>query len=149
MEVYTIGFTQKSAEQFFELLNANNINLVLDIRLNNSNQLSGFAKEKDLKYFLSKISNVNYAHELRFSPTKELLDNYKNKRITWQEYEVIYKKLLKERNVEKVLEEEYKNKLDKICLLCSEARPEKCHRKLLAEYIKDTFKFDDIKIIHL
>ena len=149
MEIYTIGFTQKSAEQFFDLLEVNKIKLVLDIRLNNSNQLAGFAKGKDLKYFMTRILNIDYEHELRFSPTKELLDNYKKKHITWEEYEVIYKKILNERNGKKILEKEYKNKLDKICLLCSEAKPEKCHRRLLAEYIKDTFNSDDIKIIHL
>ncbi|MBQ3420392.1 MAG: DUF488 domain-containing protein [Romboutsia sp.] len=149
MELYTIGFTQKTAEEFFELLKVNNIKLILDIRLNNSNQLAGFAKGRDLRYFLSEILNINYKHELRFSPTKELLSSYKKKYITWEEYEVIYKRILKERNVEKILTEEYKNKLDKVCLLCSEAMPEKCHRRLLAEYIKSIFKDEDIKIIHL
>ena len=149
MKVFTIGFTQKTAEEFFKLLKVNNINLVLDIRLNNSSQLAGFAKGRDLQYFLSEILHINYEHELRFSPTKELLSSYKKKYITWEEYEVIYKSILQERNVESILREEYGNKLNKICLLCSEAKPEKCHRRLLAEYIRSIFKYEDIKIIHL
>ncbi len=70
MKIYTIGFTQKSAKQFFELIKKNNINILLDIRLNNKSQLAGFTKGDDLEYFLSEICNCEYKHCLEYAPTK-------------------------------------------------------------------------------
>ena len=77
MKIYTMGFTQKSAETFFERIKENKIELLIDIRLNNQSQLAGFAKGRDLKYFLDKLCQCGYAHELRFAPEKKLLDEYK------------------------------------------------------------------------
>ena len=62
MDLYTIGFTQKTAEQFFNLVKINNIKKVIDTRLNNVSQLSGFAKKNDLKYFLSELCCCEYIH---------------------------------------------------------------------------------------
>ena len=97
MNIYTIGFTKKSAEQFFTILKDNKISKICDVRLNNSNQLAGFSKGRDLKFFLSRIGNIEYSNELIFAPTKEILDNYKKKKITWDEYEELYIGLLEER----------------------------------------------------
>jgi uncharacterized protein (DUF488 family) len=54
MKIYTIGFTQKTAEQFFNLIKDNGIEFVVDVRLNNSSPLAGFTKETDLRYFLKR-----------------------------------------------------------------------------------------------
>ena len=145
MNIYTIGFTKKSAEEFFTLLKKNNVSIVYDIRLNNSNQLAGFSKGKDLKYFLKVINNMEYSHENIFAPTKEILDSYKKKKITWEEYEELYKELLDKRNVYKYIKEKELIK-EGICFLCSEQMPTNCHRKLLAEYIKEKYEVD---IYHL
>ena len=134
MNLYTIGFTQKTAEQFFELIKKNNVNLLLDIRLNNSSQLAGFAKGNDIPYFLREICQCKYEHCLEFAPTKELLDGYKDKKITWDEYEQQYYLIISERkSLQNFVErfEKYKN----ICLLCSEPKADMCHRRLLAEMI--------------
>jgi len=149
MKIYTIGFTQKSAEKFFSLLKNNNVKTVLDVRLNNVSQLAGFAKGRDLKYFLSELLNINYIHDLVFSPTKEILNDYKKKKITWTEYEDKYKKLLEERNIMEIIKKRYNGEFNEFCLLCSEAQADKCHRRLAAEMIKETLIDENIEIIHL
>ena len=145
MNIYTIGFTKKTAEEFFTLLKNNNISIVYDVRLNNSNQLAGFSKGKDLKYFLKIINNMEYSHENIFAPTKEILDSYKRKNITWEEYENLYIDLLDNRNIYKYIEEK-KILKEGSCFLCSEQMPTKCHRRLLVEYIKQMY---EINICHL
>jgi len=138
MNLYTIGFTQKSAQQFFELIKANGIELLIDIRLNNSSQLAGFSKGNDLQYFLKKLCNCNYEHALEFAPTEEILSAYKKKEIKWDTYVKAYTELIKGRNVLGVFDEKY-SKYKSICLLCSEPTHEKCHRGVLANMIIHAF----------
>ena len=145
MNIYTIGFTKKSAEQFFTTLKDNKISKICDVRLNNSNQLAGFSKGRDLKFFLSRIGNIEYSHELIFAPTKEILDNYKKKKITWDEYEELYIGLLEERDIYKTLEENGILK-EGVCFLCSEAEEIQCHRRLLVEHISKKY---NVEIKHL
>lgn len=144
INIYTIGFTKKSAERFFYLLTSNNVKRIIDTRLNNSSQLSGFAKAEDLKFFTKAIGNIDYSYKPEFAPTKELIKKYRDKEISWEGYEIGYLKLLASRNIsQKVnLEEFHQN-----CLLCSEHLPTNCHRRILAEYFKKIN--NDIKIIHL
>ena len=133
IKLYTIGFTGKSAEEFFTLLNKSAVKKIIDTRINNVSQLSGFAKGADLKFFAREISNIAYEHHIDFAPTKELLSRYRDKEITWGEYEVEYLNLLDIRKIgQKVVIEE----MHESCLLCSEHTPERCHRRLLAEYLK-------------
>jgi len=145
--IYTIGFTKKSAEEFFDLLIKNDIDLLLDIRLNNKSQLAGFAKGRDLQYFCRVIANIKYKHDLLFAPTKELLDGYKKKHIQWDEYVDIYKRLMNEREYSIRYISEYKNRGLNICLLCSESEADQCHRRLLAEFISEDC--GELSIIHL
>lgn len=149
MNIYTIGFTQKSAERFFQLLEVNNIKCVLDIRLNNSSQLAGFTKGTDLQYFLNKISGIKYYHDIMFSPTKQILNDYKKKKISWEEFEKQFSDLMFKRNIRDIVASKYINDLDKICLLCSEPKADKCHRRIVAEYLKAAFPELNINIIHL
>ena len=146
MNLYTIGFTQKSAAQFFELIKENNIELLIDIRLNNKSQLAGFAKGEDLRYFLNHICNCEYIHELMFAPSKELLDNYRDSQISWKQYEEKFNELISSREMRSRFDNLSRG-FSRICLLCSEANSEKCHRRLLAENIG---RYNaDIKVIHL
>ncbi len=138
MNLYTIGFTQKTARQFFELIKSNNIDIVVDIRLNNRSQLAGFSKGDDLEYFLSEICNCKYAHRDEFAPTKTLLDDYKKKNITWDDYIATYIPLINKRNGVKKFIEQF-GKHNNVCLLCSEATPTQCHRRLFAEMVQDVF----------
>jgi uncharacterized protein (DUF488 family) len=144
IKLFTIGFTNKTAEKFFDLLINSDVTNIIDIRINNVSQLAGFAKESDLKYFAKKIGNISYEHNISFAPTKELLSSYRKKEIDWNKYEKEYIKLLDNRNIVEKMDIE---KLDNSCLLCSEHLPDKCHRRLLAEYLNQ--KIGDIKIVHL
>lgn len=137
MTIFTIGFTKKTAKQFFELLNKNNVEILLDIRLNNKSQLAGFTKGDDLQYFLSELCHCEYRHCLEFAPTKEILDAYKKKQIAWNEYESQYAALMNKRAKYLEFSNRFANYTN-ICLLCSEPTPEQCHRRLLAEMIVNT-----------
>lgn len=134
MVLYTMGFTQKSAQQFFELIKSNNIDMLVDIRLNNKSQLAGFTKGDDLRYFLTEICNCEYQHCIEYAPTKDILDNYKKKTICWEEYEKQYVTLIQNRNNIHKFAERFA-KYAAVCLLCSEPIPDKCHRRLLSEII--------------
>ena len=128
MEIYTIGYTQKSAEEFFKLLIDNGVEQVVDIRLNNTSQLSGFTKKNDLIYFLRELADIKYMEIKMLAPTKEILNEYRNTK-NWENYEKSFVELLEERDVQKNLDKRLLK--DKFCLLCSEANPAYCHRRLV------------------
>ena len=134
MVLYTIGFTQKSAQQFFELIKSNSIDMLVDIRLNNKSQLAGFTKGDDLRYFLGEICNCKYQHCIEYAPTKDILNSYKKKAISWDEYVRQYIPLMQKRNAVQMFAERFA-KYRAVCLLCSEPTPECCHRRLLSEMI--------------
>lgn len=145
MNIFTMGFTQKKAENFFENIKKNKIEILLDIRLNNQSQLAGFTKGRDLAYFLRVICECDYQHNVVYAPTKEILQAYKKEEITWEEYEVKYNELIAKRRVAhefKKIYEQYSN----VLLLCSEPTPEYCHRRLLAEYLSEEL---GANIIHI
>ena len=145
MEIYTTGFTKKSATQFFQELKKNRIKQLLDIRLNNISQLAGFTKKQDLAYFLREICNAGYFHELLLAPTQEMLDQYKKQKGSWEDYSIVFLSLMAERKIEQRISP----LLFEIptVLLCSEYSPHNCHRRLVAEYLQN--KWDNVKIIHL
>lgn len=144
IKIYTIGFTGKTAEKFFALLNNAGVKKIVDTRINNVSQLSGFAKGSDLKFFAKEICNMSYEHIIDFAPSKELFKRYRDKEMSWLEFEIEYLNLLDLRKIAQKIELE---KLHKNCLLCSEHTPEKCHRRLLAEYINQVK--GNVEIIHL
>lgn len=143
MILYTIGFAGKNAEDFFSILIKNKVHNLIDIRLNNKSQLAGFANAKHLPYFL-KLHKIKYEYKPEYAPTKELLNGYKNKNITWKEYKNIYIEILKEKNITKDIEW---GVFDNAVLLCSESTAEKCHRRLLAEFLRKANSA--LKIKHL
>ena len=144
MNLFTIGFTQKSAEAFFSAIKTSGAERIVDIRLNNTSQLAGFAKQDDLRYFLREICGVDYRHEPRLAPTAEILDDYKKKRIVWSEFERRFVDLIRRRQIEKTVSRET---LSNACLLCSEATPDQCHRRLVAEYLSECW--GDVEVRHL
>ncbi|MEB0043334.1 DUF488 domain-containing protein, partial [Pseudomonas sp. MH10] len=123
MKIFTIGFTEKKAERFFSLIKLSGAKRVVDVRLNNSSQLSAFAKKDDLKYFLKELCGVDYIHMPDLAPTKEILSPYQKKEITWQQYEDKFLNLMSKRSVEKHVKPEM---IDEGCLLCSEHLPHQC-----------------------
>ena len=147
MKVFTIGFTQKTACQFFESLSSHCVDLLIDVRLNNKSQLAGFAKYPDLGYFLDKICKIEYIHDPMLAPTEHLLKNYRNKEISWSQYETAFEAIMNERNIDQYLQSTYANAQNKsVCLLCSEPTAEKCHRRLIADHFSSVFHSE---IVHL
>ncbi|MCS6814578.1 MAG: DUF488 domain-containing protein [Cyanobacteria bacterium] len=132
IHLFTIGFTQKSAQVFFESLIQAGVKRVIDTRLNNVSQLAGFTKRSDLDYFLRKIAGIEYVHYPDFAPTKPMLDAYKKQRGDWANYEQQFLQLMTDRQIETLVSPEF---LNGACLLCSEAEPHHCHRRLVAEYL--------------
>jgi uncharacterized protein (DUF488 family) len=135
MEIYTIGFTQTTAESFFGRLKRAGVGRLLDVRLNNSSQLAGFAKARDLPYFLRELIGAAYEHEPLLAPTKELLDDYKKQGGSWEDYERGFLALMAERRIEDALDRE--SFATPTALLCSEAGPERCHRRLVCEHLAE------------
>ena len=144
MRILTIGFTKKSAERFFETLTKAGAKRVVDVRLNNVSQLAGFAKKDDLAYFLDQICHIDYRHVPMLAPTKEMLDGYKKNGGSWDDYERKFLNLMAKSRIEEKLNREL---LEDACLLCSEDKPHHCHRRLVAEYLKE--HWGDVEIEHL
>jgi uncharacterized protein (DUF488 family) len=141
LKIYTIGFTKKTLEEFITRLTKARVQRVIDIRLNNTSQLSGFAKSPDLAFILKQFG-IEYISVKSLAPDKLLLDKYHRDK-NWADYEVNFKILMTSRNAKKTLEN---LQLDKkvSCFLCTEDKPEKCHRRLVAEMLDK-----DFEIIHL
>ena len=144
MKIYTVGFTKKSAEAFFTSLRASGARHVLDVRLNNVSQLAGFSKRDDLRFFLREVAGIGYEHRLDLAPTQDLLDGYRKQHGAWAAYERGYLDLIAARRIQDTLAPET---VADSCLLCSEALPHHCHRRLVAEYLAD--KWGGVEIVHL
>jgi uncharacterized protein (DUF488 family) len=144
LKVYTIGFTKKSAADFFELLQESGAKRLIDVRLNNVSQLSGFAKRDDLEYFLNKICGIRYVHLPELAPTREMLDAYRKEHHDWDTYQRQFLALMDERRIGK---KGIKRAISNGCLLCSEDKPDRCHRRLVAEYLNK--EWGDVEIVHL
>ena len=147
MKIFTIGFTQKTAKQFFELLSSNRVELLIDVRLNNRSQLAGFTRSPDLEFFLETICQTAYVHDPEFAPTERLLKSYRGKEITWEQYETEFESIMRERDIDRYISEQYSKDRDRnVCLLCSEPTAVQCHRRLVAGHFSAVFHSE---IIHL
>jgi uncharacterized protein (DUF488 family) len=145
VEVFTIGFTQKSAAEFFGLLRTAGVKRLVDVRLNNVSQLAGFTKRDDLAFFVRELCGAEYVHEPRLAPTQAMLDAYKKAKGEWSEYERRFLQLMAERKVEESIDRGLL--AGPSALLCSEPTPEHCHRRLVLDYLRD--KWGDVRAVHL
>ena len=144
MRLYTIGFTKKSAETFFTRLTNAGVRRLVDVRLNNISQLAGFTKKDDLRYFTKAICNIDYVYIPDLAPTKDILDAYKKQKGDWGLYERQFLDLMRSRHIETKVSRDI---LDGACLLCSEETPHHCHRRLVAEYLKE--HWPEVEIEHI
>lgn len=144
MNIYTIGFTKKSAEKFFGLLRTSGAMTLIDVRLNNVSQLAGFAKRDDLKFFLDKLCGMTYTHRPDLAPTQPMLDDYKKRVIDWETYEKRFLELMENRSIE---DAGLRDLVDNAVLLCSEDKPHQCHRRLVAEHLAE--RWGSVTIEHL
>lgn len=133
MKVFTIGSSGQKAEEFFKKIDDNKIDLLIDVRLHNHSQLLGFTKGTDLEYFVKTISSCDYVHDENFCPKEEVLDGYRKKEIGWEGYRDSYLELIDKRDMLSLFNEKYKKDHKNILLLCSEKKPDTCHRILLAD----------------
>jgi len=145
MEIYTIGFAKKSAEEFFQLLRRAGIEHLIDVRLRNSSQLSGFSKQRDLQFLLSELLGATYEHNANLAPTEDLLNRYKKNQIPWADYESEFLSLMADRSVERQMSPASFTR--KTVLLCTEPTAERCHRRLVTDYLST--KWGDIQAVHL
>jgi len=145
MEIYSIGFTQKNAGEFFGTLKTHGIERLLDVRLNNTSQLAGFAKQADLAYFLREICNCAYEHEPLLAPEQEMLDIYKKLKGSWDIYANQFINLMRTRKIESAISQQSFSQ--KTVLLCSEPTAEHCHRRLVLEYLQNSWR--NVIIHHL
>jgi uncharacterized protein (DUF488 family) len=143
-KLYTIGFTKKSAREFFELLKEHQIKKIIDIRLSNTNQLAGFTKKNDLEYFLKEIADIKYFYAKDFAPTKELMIAKRERKISMDKFEEEFTKILKKRKVENIFNEE---ELNQACLLCSEEQAKDCHRNAITKYLKG--KYQELEVVDI
>lgn len=147
MEIFTTGFAGKTAAEFFETLKDLQVRLLVDVRLNNVSQLAGFTKRIDLEYFLQELVGARYEHETMLAPTAELLKAYRKKEKSWEEYEREFLELMAERQVEKAIPpERFK---ERTVLLCSENKPDQCHRRLVVEYLNREWGDVGLQAVHL
>jgi uncharacterized protein (DUF488 family) len=144
VRIFTIGFTKTPAESFFSALRESGAKRVVDVRLNNVSQLAGFSKRDALAYFLRQICGLDYAHRPDLAPTQGLLDAYRKGRLDWTGYEREFLALMQSRRIEDEVPQEL---IADACLLCSEDRPEHCHRRLVVEYLSE--RWGDVQILHL
>lgn len=148
MEVYTIGFTKKTAAEFFGILRHAGIRRLLDVRLHNSSQLAGFTKQSDLPFFLRELCQAEYVYEQLLAPTSPILAAYRKGRPAadaWEGYQRQFLRLMAERRVEDALDRSAFEV--PTALLCSEPTAERCHRRLALEYLAS--KWGDLAIQHL
>ena len=144
IELFTIGFTQTTARDFFTKLKDAGVKRVVDVRLNNNSQLAGFSKKDDLAYFLQQIGGIEYVHLPELAPTQDILDAYKKQKGDWGVYEMKFLDLMTQRQIEKSIRPDI---LNHGCLLCIEHLPHHCHRRLVSEYL--SAKWGGIKTNHL
>ena len=143
MKLLTIGFTKTTAKNFFNRLKRSGARNIIDVRLNNTSQLAGFSKRDDLSYFADTICGMGYQHIPDLAPTKNIFDDYKKHKGSWEEYEEKFLDLMAQRRIEEI----DRDQLDGGCLLCAEDKPHHCHRRLVAEYLRD--KWGGVEIEHL
>ena len=145
MRLLTIGFTKTSAESFFGRLHDADVRRVIDVRLNNTSQLAGFAKARDIAFFLKALGGIEYCHEPLLAPSQPIFEAYRKLKGSWADFERRFLGLMEERKIESRLDPSF---FDRSCLLCSEDKPHHCHRRLVAEYLAGRWD-TPVRIAHL
>jgi uncharacterized protein (DUF488 family) len=145
MEIATIGFTRRTAQDFFDTLRRAGIQRLVDVRRRNTSQLAGFAKRDDLAFFVEELVGADYQEAPLLAPTDELLDAYRGGRLTWPQYEAAYRRLLDQREVHRLLDRALFE--TPAVLLCSEHSAARCHRRLAVEHL--AAHWGDVTPVHL
>ncbi|MHB1295541.1 MAG: DUF488 domain-containing protein [Anaerolineae bacterium] len=129
--LYTIGYQGRSLEALVRALQSAGVDAVIDIRLHNTSQLAGYTKRDDLAFLLREGFGIAYEHVPELAPTEEILTDYRRTK-DWRAWEQSYADLLAARPIE-ALGKGILGRYRAPCLLCAEAKPDHCHRRLVAE----------------
>ena len=143
--IYTIGFTRKTAKKFFTLLRTAGVTALVDIRLHNQSQLAGFSKRGDLAFFARELAGIEYLHLPELAPSQELFDGITKHGWTWEEYQAGFINLMEQRRAVELFDRRIPD--ESPCLLCSEASPQRCHRRLVAEAL--AARGPGLRVVHL
>lgn len=129
--IYTVGHSNSSIEEFYELLRLANINCIIDVRSMPASSYSPHFNKVPLSLFL-KSHNVVYLHfgeEFGARRSDSIINGQVNfeKAVNTENFQKGYKRLL--------------NGLTQgwnIALMCSEANPLACHRfSMVSRYLYD------------
>ncbi|MEO2065147.1 MAG: DUF488 domain-containing protein [Desulfurobacteriaceae bacterium] len=146
-KLYTIGFSKKTAQEFFEALRKSGVQMLVDIRRNNKSQISGYAKFPDLPYFLS-LFEISYLYLPEASPSKKLLQNFRKERVDWEIYKDVFcNELLKNREFLLDVFTELFSRFNVVCLLCSENDYRFCHRTIVATFLRE--HIENLEVLHI
>ena len=145
IRLFTIGFTKSSAKGFFGRQSQAGVERVIDVRLQNTSQLTGFAKRDDLAFFLKSIAGIGYAEEPMLAPSPDVFADSRKGQLDWDGYSDRFRTLMTARRIDERLSPA---ELDRSCLLCSEAEPHFCHRRLVAEHLAERWKAP-VRVAHL
>ena len=145
MHIYTIGFTRKTARDFFECLKGVEAAHLLDIRIRNNSQLAGFTKRDHLEYFAQRLTRLTYLEYPLLAPDEAMFKQYRSD-WDWPAYEARYLALLDSRWASEQIDPGVFE--GGVVLLCAEPTPDRCHRRLAAEYLQ-SLMFPEAGIVHL
>jgi len=90
------------------------------------------------------ICDMDYVHVPELAPTQDILDEYRKNKGDWGVYEQKFLELMRNREIETKLNPAL---ISDSCLLCSEDKPDHCHRRLVAEYLES--HWGDVEVSHI
>lgn len=144
MNIYTVGFEQVPAKDFFETLRSSPAVRLIDARLNPNPEDGGYARGGDLAYLLGELCGMSYHHVPALAPTKQMVSEVLDRGGPWEAYEKSFLRLMRERCVEETVKRDL---LDDAVVMCLERSADQCHRRLVAEYLQRAWP--DVIIHHL
>lgn len=136
MKINTISAYETSAEQFFGRLEQWEVDLVLDVRLKNTNQLAGFTKKHDLDFFVDRILHARYIHDKLFAPTPTMLERYLHGNIGWDAYADAYREDMREREAIPQFFDRYGD-FSSVALVGTATKSRRSHTEVLKEMLEE------------
>lgn len=137
--VITLSAYQTTAERFFTILVDHKVDLLLDVRLHNTNQLCGFTKQRDLAYFAKVIAHADYLHDVDLAPSQELLQPYLHHDIDFDEYASGYRALIEGRGGIAIFDRDAGPHAS-VAILGTATKKRRSHAEVLAQMVAEATK---------
>jgi uncharacterized protein (DUF488 family) len=137
--LFTIGYEGLTVEKYLNILIQNDIRVLCDVRNNPLSRKFGFSKN-NLKKYLGNIG-IEYIHIPELGITSDKRCNL-NSDTDYQNLFVDYKAALPKKR--DFLEKVYQllQTQMRISLTCFEHEPAHCHRHVIRDYLKKTYKIN-------